>query len=81
MQDAGAEKTASESELRDGAGLALEAELELRILRELGRKNLDGHTAIESRVTPTPDLPHASRPRGATISYGPRRAPETIWFT
>src|SRR5262249_17395927 len=48
-------------ELRDGLRLALEAHFELRVLRELGGKDLDGHAATEPRVAPFPHLAHSSR--------------------
>ena len=51
-------------ELRDGPGLALESLAELRIRCERCWKNLDGHGAIEPRVTGAIDLSHAARAEG-----------------
>ncbi len=49
-------------ELRDGLRLALEALAELRIGREVGRKDLDGHLAVEAPIARPVDLPHPARP-------------------
>src|SRR5205085_5199373 len=49
-------------ELGDRARFPFETRLELHVLRELGRKNLDGHTAIEPRVASSPNLAHPARP-------------------
>ena len=54
------------------------ADLELRVIREALAENLDRHLPVEPRIPRPVDLPHPARPIGATISYGPRRAPETI---
>ena len=48
-------------ELRDRLRLALEADPELRVLCEFGRKDLDGHAAVETRVGGLPHLSHAAR--------------------
>ncbi len=49
-------------ELGDGLGFALEAELELCVLREFGGQDLDGHASFQPRVPPPPHLPHPARP-------------------
>jgi len=48
-------------ELGDGLRLALEAQTELRVVRELGGEHLDGHRALETRVARLPHLTHAAR--------------------
>src|SRR5581483_4687183 len=47
-------------ELRDRLRFSLEAKLQLRIIREIGGKDLDGDAAIEPRVARAIDLAHAS---------------------
>ncbi len=51
-------------ELRDRAGLAIEAFAELRIGRERLRKDLDRDRAIEPRVARFVDLAHPARADG-----------------
>ena len=46
-------------EPRDGAGLALEAQASIRLLRGIGRQHLDGDGAGDARVGRPVDLPHA----------------------
>src|SRR5581483_4487530 len=48
-------------ELRDRLRLALEADLQLGILREFVRKNLDRDRAIEPRIARLEYLPHPAR--------------------
>src|SRR5438094_10662108 len=62
-------------ELGDRFRFALEANFELRVLRDFRRQDLDGHAAIEPRVPSPPHLPIPPAPSGATTSYGPRRVP------
>src|SRR6185295_7946967 len=45
-------------ELRDRAGLAIEAFAKLRVARELGREDLDRHGAIQACVAGFVDLSH-----------------------
>ena len=49
-------------ELGDGLRLACETKLELGILREFRRQDLDRHLPIEPRIAGTVDLPHPARP-------------------
>src|SRR5207244_901076 len=53
---------------------ALEANFELRVLREFRGQNLDGHAAIEPRVPPPPHLPHPARPDRRDHFVGPESA-------
>ena len=46
---------------RDRARLSLEPCAELRVVRDVVRKDLDGHRAVEPRVACLVDLPHATR--------------------
>lgn len=47
---------------RNGAGLAVEALFGLRILRQMGGKNLDGDSAVESGIACAIHLTHAASP-------------------
>ena len=49
-------------ELRDRFRLPLEADLELHVAGEFGRKNLDRHRPIQPRVPRPVHLPHPARP-------------------
>ena len=51
--------------LRDGLGLALEAGLELGVVRDLGDHDLEGHVAVEDGVVGEVDLAHGALAEGA----------------
>jgi hypothetical protein len=51
--------------LRDGPGLALEAALELGVVRDLGDHDLEGHVAVEDGVVGEVDLAHGALAEGA----------------
>ena len=64
-------------ELRDGPGLAIEPETELRILRERGGQYLDGDGTIQPRVLRAVHLSHATGTERNTDLIGAE--PGTGW--
>jgi hypothetical protein len=49
------------TQLRDRLRLTLEAKLQLRVLGEFARQNLDGHGSIEPRIARAKDFTHTAR--------------------